>query len=102
MWRNIGRWCGISTTARRQRFLVAGQPIGLPVNSENRYHPTPFGVHSGQSWLRSITGAVSDPRVGAINGGILVFSLWTQQNEKVDWQYFSRKIQSFRQPKTGH
>lgn len=37
--------------------------------------PRPFGVHSGQSWLRSITGAVSDPRVGAINSGILGFPL---------------------------
>jgi hypothetical protein len=74
--------------------------IWLPANSENRYHPRQFGGSFGQSgW---ITCAVSDPRVGAIDGGILVFSLWTQQNEKVDWQHFSRKIQSFRQPETGH
>jgi hypothetical protein len=56
----------------------------------------------GESGREGQRRAVSDPRVGAINGGILVFSLWTQQNDGVDWQYFSRKIRSFRQPETGH
>jgi hypothetical protein len=41
-------------------------------------------------------------KTGRDQGWILVCSLWTQQNERVDWQYFSHKIPSFRQPETGH